>query len=351
MLSAAQIIGYREQLRKLSLRYLQAGENQWDTERKLIAQWKIFAPDKAIGRQLYESFTDEELVVIMVEAYARLGRAPVQSDIFCFYRTYIKHRFVTWSAALKAAGQSRALDRHANQLPMEEYEHIKREEPEILALLIRLSERRAELGYPPGRKEFPDSEVLKRRFGSWSDALYAAENLDIWQHFSEKKADFPFFLFPEENAWLTELKDTAKKLERTPLKSEIREEARCCLRICFGSWDSVLRQAGLKPLEGKALEQAQRDARQRLKGKELIFRIMDLEPEYGDLLEEIKKLTEKLGRAPLKEEFDKNKRKNLQERCGSWRNALYQIDVMALDKQETVKVKMKIRNERRRQKI
>jgi len=342
MISSMQIKKYRAQLRELSEKPLPEGRNQKEAEHRLIMQYRDFSPDKTVGQKLCESYTDEELIAILKEAFDRLGRAPVQSDIFCFYRTYIKHRFVTWTAALKTAGLSRALDNRTNILSVEEYEKIEREEPQIRALLIRLAERWTELGYPPKRKEFPENAVLKHRFESWGDVLHVAEGFEAWQQVHNEKTEWNFT--PEEALCLQELKEMAEKLDRTPLKKEICEETRCRLRICCGSWDAVLREAELKPLRGNALEQAQRDERQRQAANDSLFIITDLEPEYGALLKEIKALAENLGRAPLKEETDADKRRKLQERCGSWRNALYQIGVAALTKQETSKIKKKKRD-------
>lgn len=346
MLSTEQINRYRSLLRGLSLKPLAEGRTKLEEERALIALWKDFAPDRKAGRQVCESFTDDELITILRESYQKLGRAPVQSDIFCFYRIYIKHRFGTWNAALKAAGLSRALNTRANKPSAAECEMIDREEPDIRALLIRLSERWTSLGYPPGRKEFADSIALKRRFGSWSAALNAVEGLDVYQR-SLKGSDMSS-LSPEEKDFLQELKETSVKLGRTPLKIEIPEETRCRLRICCGSWEEVLRYAGLVPLVGDELKRAEWDAEQRLKGKNLLFRISDPEPEYRELLEELKSLVKILGRAPLKEEMETSKRKKLQERCGSWRNALYQIDAAPLSKQEASKVKLKNRKNRKK---
>lgn len=345
MLTMEQIKRYRALLRELSSKPFAEGETQRETERRLIAQWRDFVPDKAIGKQICESFTDEELIAILQDAFARLGRAPVQNDIFCFYRTYIKHRFVTWSAALKAAGLSRALDYRIDRLTAAEYEKIEREERPVYILLIRLSERWAELGYPPGRKEFSESKTLKQRFGNWSTALHAAEGLELWQQ-SLPEADPPV-LSDEEEAFLRGLRETAGKLGRAPLKAEIREKVRWRLRVCLGSWDAVIRRAGLTPLAGDALEYAEWDARQRQKGKEILFLIADLEPEYRELLAEVKALSKMLGRAPLKEEVDPDRRRMLQERCGSWRNALYQIGVAALTKQEASRVKEKKRDRKK----
>lgn len=53
---------------------------------------------------LYESFTDDELLNILRDAAAELGRLPSQKEIFCVYRAYIRRRFKNWPTALRAAG-------------------------------------------------------------------------------------------------------------------------------------------------------------------------------------------------------------------------------------------------------
>jgi hypothetical protein len=56
------------------------------------------------GRRLYRSFSDEELLDIIRQEAALLGRVPAQREIFCVYRDYIRRRFGNWVNALRAAG-------------------------------------------------------------------------------------------------------------------------------------------------------------------------------------------------------------------------------------------------------
>jgi hypothetical protein len=343
MISKSQLKRYRMMLEELSERQLPSGEDPNKAERELIREWRDFIPDRALGRQLSESYSNEELLEILRDAYRRNGRVPAKKDIFCFYRTYIKHRFVTWTAALKAAGLNRAFDSASSRMSDGDLMKLEREEPEIRRLLICLSERKLELGYAPCRKEFEASETLKKRFVCWSNALHAADSFDAWQNKAKTDADCSDSLSPEEETILQELQSKAAQLGRTPLKKEISEETRCRLRTRFGAWDSALQRVGLVPLEGEDLEKARWDAEQRLRGNGVIYHIENLEPEFQELLQEVKILSLKLGRPPLKSEFDEKKRKKLQARCGSWRNVLYQIDEAALSKQETAKVKQRKR--------
>lgn len=58
----------------------------------------------ADGRRLYNSFTDKELLDLLRQSAAKLGRVPSQKEIFCVYRTFIRRRFTNWPTALRAAG-------------------------------------------------------------------------------------------------------------------------------------------------------------------------------------------------------------------------------------------------------
>jgi len=338
---------YRIKLQELSQQPLPEGTTQRESEHRLIARWRAFVPDKPLGRQVYESYSDEELIAVLKAAYERLGRAPVQSDIFCFYRTYIKHRFGTWTAALKAAGLNYNLNNRDNPFSAKSIERIKEEEPETYVMLIRLSERRKELGYPPNRKEVPENKILKERFKTWNQAINAAECLDAWQ---QSQPDDRFIqLSVREEMLLQEIKENAELLCRTPLETEINEEVRWRLRVRCGSWDSVIRRAGLEPLSGDALKYAEWDQRQRrLAGEGELYIIPNLEPEYTLLLKELRVLAAELGRAPLKEEIASEKRQRLQERCGSWRNVLYQIGIEAFSRDKASKIKIKKRRSKKR---
>lgn len=345
-----QLKDLHELLLKLSEQPLPEGVTLREFERNLTRQWRDLVPDKPLGRRLYESYTNSELIEILRGAYERLGRTPVQKDMFCFYRTYIKHRFVTWSEALRAAGLGYSLERGDIPLSNEVCNGIYKDEREIYKLLICLSEQRTELGHPPKRKEFAGSTVLKERFGCWGTALHAAEVLDQWLA-EEKPASVTALeeiTTLEEEALLENIKETAERLGRTPVKKEVREETRSRLRIRFGSWESVLYAAGLIPLQGEALKCAEWDYLQRkAAGSEALHRIAKLEPEYTLMLEELEALSHLLGRTPLKEEFDSEKRGRLQARCGSWRNVLYQIGLAVFSKEEAAEIRRKKRKTHR----
>lgn len=55
------------------------------------------------GKQLYQSYSDAELLQILRTEAERLGHVPAQREVFCVYREYIRRRFGNWVKALRAA--------------------------------------------------------------------------------------------------------------------------------------------------------------------------------------------------------------------------------------------------------
>ncbi len=58
------------------------------------------------GRQLYESCFDQELLDLLRERAAALGRSPAQNEVHWTCRTYLRARFKNWPNALRAARRS-----------------------------------------------------------------------------------------------------------------------------------------------------------------------------------------------------------------------------------------------------
>jgi hypothetical protein len=69
--------------------------------------WKEYSANSAIGRQIYASFTDKELLELLREIARRLGCKPTQKEVYCVYRSYLRKRFGNWPKALQRAGLSK----------------------------------------------------------------------------------------------------------------------------------------------------------------------------------------------------------------------------------------------------
>lgn len=146
-------------------------------QERLRQEYREYAPDKPLGRAICESYPLETLTDILSERAEELGRAPVQWEIFPLYRAYLKRRFGTWPAALRAAGLRPGLE---TQPVEEDWTAILKETPEVGRALLRVAEQWMTCGVPPLRREVQQAKLLRARFGEWSAVLSAAKSLDSW---------------------------------------------------------------------------------------------------------------------------------------------------------------------------
>ena len=163
--------------------------------RNLIQKWAQQAPPEyadngekhpyasltlssGLGRAVYASYSDEDLLAVLHDAASRLGRAPTQDEVFSLYRIYLKARFGTWPAALKAAGMRRL---PMPDLIMPDWAQLLAEEPEICGALEDVAHHRRRLGYPPRKRDVLEAKILCERFRSWENVIAAAESFEKWQ--------------------------------------------------------------------------------------------------------------------------------------------------------------------------
>lgn len=163
--------------------------------RNLIQKWAQQAPPEyagngekhpyasltlssGLGRAVYASYSDEDLLAVLHDAASRLGRAPTQDEVFSLYRIYLKARFGTWPGALRAAGMRRL---PTPDLDMPDWAQMLAEEPEICGALEDVTRRRCRLGYPPRKRDVPQAKTLCERFRSWENVIAAAEYFEKWQ--------------------------------------------------------------------------------------------------------------------------------------------------------------------------
>lgn len=100
-LSPAQIHALRTQLQKDADLARSEPDSNRRTEWLQPERWSRYMGPE--GKQLYQSYSDTELLQILQAEAARLGRVPAQHEVFCVYRDYIRRRFGNWIKALRAA--------------------------------------------------------------------------------------------------------------------------------------------------------------------------------------------------------------------------------------------------------
>ncbi len=178
-------------------------------------------------------------------------------------------------------------------------------------LLEYLRNTARELNHSPTQGEvfWVLRDYIKQRFGKWPYALRAAglstsagKGGKSLEKIEEERA--------EKEALISLMREKALILGRIPHPVDM-PESEAEFRKHFNSWNAVIKAAELNDEFFK----------------QIIYKITDLEPEYQEMLEEVKAIAYKIGRSPLHGEIDKEVKQALIGRCGSWRNALYQINL------------------------
>ncbi|HIX28524.1 MAG TPA: hypothetical protein H9858_02365 [Candidatus Blautia stercoravium] len=180
------------------------------------------------------------------------------------------------------------------------------------AFLLNILKKRAEeLGHSPAQAEvfWVWRSYIKKRYGKWPYALQSAglsksagrRGKTLLQMQKEKEA---------YEKLLLELQENARKLCRIPHPQEVPKIS-SQLREYTDDWNKIISDAGLNRMFFIEKSQA--------------HKIENLETEMLQALDVVWKTAKKLGRPPLKSEISEEVRKPLIERCGSFRNVLFQI--------------------------
>lgn len=179
---------------------------------------------------------------------------------------------------------------------------------ELLAYLRAFAK---ELGHGPTQGEvfWVLREYIKQRFGKWPYALRAA-GLSASAGKGGKTLEQMEQERTQREALLAKVREKARELGRIPHPKDLPDDCKD-IKKYYSSWTSVIEAAKLDEEFFK----------------KFVHRISNLEPEYVTMLEAVKAFAYRIGRSPLHGEIDPAVKQALIERCGSWRNALFQIDL------------------------
>lgn len=281
--------------------------------------------DKPEGAELCAAFSDDELLELLRVTARRLNHSPAQSEVHWLLRQYLRSRFRNWPGALRAAGLSRAAGRGG--LSSDQATQKKRE---IQELLDQVRETAKALGRIPHPSDLPEiGQRLKKRYKTWGEVLTAAGAEEAAASGLRKFDN----LSESDKHHLEELHTLAQTLNRAPLRSEVPDKLRAALVQRFGSWRNALYQIDLEPVRritpfvNAPLHRGENRSRATHRGDlyDCHYRILHLDPETAEDLAFIRNMAEKLGRPPRQREVPPEIRKRLQEACGSWSNALFQL--------------------------
>lgn len=178
-------------------------------------------------------------------------------------------------------------------------------------LLDILRRRAEELGHSPAQAEvfWVWRCYIRKRFDKWPYALKAA-GLSKAAGRGGKSLEQIHLEQKEYEKLLEQLRNKAKELCRIPHPQEI-PHLTDLLRKYADDWNQVIRDAGF--MQDFFTEYAG------------IYKIHDLKESEREQLELILEIARSLGRPPLKCEVPNDLRISMIERCGSYRNVLYQI--------------------------
>lgn len=288
-------------------------------------QYACYSVNTPQGKNLCAAFSDDELLALLQETAKALGHSPAQDEVHWLLREYLRSRFRNWPGALRAAGLSRAAGRGGLSS-----DQATQKEQEIQELLAQVRETAKALGRIPHPSDLPEiGQRLKKRYKTWGEVLTAAgaeeaaaSGLRKFENLSES-----------DKQHLAALHTLAQTLNRAPLRSEVPDKLRAALVQRFGSWRNALYQIDLEPVRritpfvNAPLHRGENRSRATHRGDlyDCHYRILHLDPETAGDLAFIRNLAEKLGRPPRRREVPSEIRKRLQETCGSWSNALFQL--------------------------
>lgn len=281
------------------------------------------------GAALCAAFTDEELLALLRETAKKLGRSPAQVEVHWLLKEYLRSRFRNWPGALRAAGLNRAAGRGGLSL-----DQAAQKEREVQQLLAQVRDAAKALGRIPHPSDLPEvGRQLNKHYQTWGEVLSAAG--------AEKAAAASLRKFDglkeEDKRCLGQLRALAQTLNRAPLRGEVENELRTALMQRFGSWRSALYQIGLEPVRRitpfvntpltRGTHRPGAVHRQDL--YDCHYRLLRLDQKTAADLEFVRHMAEKLGRPPRRREVPPEVRRRLQEACGSWSNALFQLGLEA----------------------
>ena len=177
-------------------------------------------------------------------------------------------------------------------------------------LLELLRESAKHLGRSPSQREvhWLLRTYLRTRFKNWPGALRAA-GLSRSAGRGGVSTERLARKNEEHQRMLEEVRSMAERLGRIPHPSELPE---ICQKLNkrYQTWGEVLAAAGVE--EAVAVHLQKEDS---------------LDDDELRMLQELRALAERLNRAPLRGEVELSLRESLLRRFGSWRNALYQVDL------------------------
>lgn len=322
-----QMEDYYERLEMIARECQDLDEGMEDTATEIYRDYSL---ETESGRLFYQSLNDEVLLDILREKAKELGRSPAQKEIFWVWRAYIRERFRKWPYALREAGLSKSAGRDGKPLSK-----VLEEREEYQALLMEVCKKAQELCRIPHPGDMPKvSQKLKKYSDKWNDIIFAAGiDSDFFKRNAVYKIDD---LEPEYVQDLESIKALAYSLHRSPLKNELPAQMRERLLTRCKSYRNVLYQIGLepvvrmKPFSATNIYDAEmkKQREHKINLQNCYYQVLNIDVQTERDLCTLYQIWKETEEIPDKKKTCPKLRRRLQKSCGSWANALYQLNYM-----------------------
>lgn len=314
---------WKELMEKVEL----LSDQEWGIEDTDGFLYQTYSLETICGRAFYNSLTEEELLNILKKRAEELGRSPAKKEVFWVLREYIRERFQKWPYALKAAGLSKAAGKGGKSLSKQQ-----EEAEEYQMFLNEIRKKAKEICRIPHPRDLPQISIQVAKYvDNWGKVILDA---GIDEAFFQECAVYKIKNLETECVEdLSEIRQLSRQLHRAPLMGELPEDLKERVVKRCGSYRNALYQIGLEPVKkrnpffsAKTGDTEQIEKKGHLTNlQNCYYQVVAPDIQTQKDLEQLYQYWKEHGEMPDRKAVASELRKRLQQSCGSWANALYQI--------------------------
>lgn len=314
---------WKELMEKVEL----LSDQEWGIEDTDGFLYQTYSLETICGRAFYNSLTEEELLNILRKRAEELRHSPTKKEVFWVLREYIRERFQKWPYALKAAGLSKAAGKGGKSLSKQQ-----EEAEEYQMFLNEIRKKAKEICRIPHPRDLPQISIQVAKYAdNWGKVILDA---GIDEAFFQECAVYKIKNLETECVEdLSEIRELSRQLHRAPLMGELPEDLKERVVKRCGSYRNALYQIGLEPVKkrnpffsAKTGDTEQVEKKGHLTNlQNCYYQVVAPDIQTQKDLEQLYQYWKEHGEMPERKAVASELRKRLQQSCGSWANALYQI--------------------------
>lgn len=314
---------WKELMEKVEL----LSDQEWGIEDTDGFLYQTYSLETICGRAFYNSLTEEELLNILRKRAEELRHSPTKKEVFWVLREYIRERFQKWPYALKAAGLSKAAGKGGKSLSKQQ-----EEAEEYQMFLNEIRKKAKETCRIPHPRDLPQISIQVAKYvDNWGKVILDA---GIDEAFFQECAVYKIKNLETECVEdLSEIRQLSRQLHRAPLMGELPEDLKERVVKRCGSYRNALYQIGLEPVKkrnpffsAKTGDTEQIEKKGHLTNlQNCYYQVVAPDIQTQKDLEQLYQYWKEHGEMPDRKAVASELRKRLQQSCGSWANALYQI--------------------------